>query len=110
MSQILTAHCEKCGFKRDKIYFGGGMADHKTVCDVPALDLNTNQIVIENYFDKENLRDNILFYTEQELFKAGVGKNVGTWNWGDVILKIAENKCPECNNYSMKFISTGSFD
>jgi len=110
MGQVLTAHCEKCGFKRDKIYFGGGMADHKTVCDVPAIDLNTNQFVVENYYNKEKLGDNIQFYTDQELFKGGADKNAGKWNWGNVLLKITENKCPECNNYSMRFIPTGSFD
>jgi hypothetical protein len=110
MGRILTANCEKCSFKREKIYFGGGMANHTTVCHVPAIDLNTNQIVVENYFNKENLGDNILFYTEQELFKDVTDKNAGAWNWGDLLLRISENKCPECNNYSMKFMPTGSFD
>jgi hypothetical protein len=110
MGQILTAHCEKCGFKREKISFGGCRANYKTVCDVPAIDRNTNQFVVENYYNRENLGDNIQFYTDQELFKGEADKNSGIWNWGNVLLKIAENKCPVCNNYSMKFIPTGSFD
>jgi C4-type Zn-finger protein len=70
MGLILTAYCEKCGFKRDEIFFGAGKSNHKTVCDVPAIDRNTNQFVVENYLNKENIGDNIQFYTDQELFKG----------------------------------------
>lgn len=110
MGQILTANCEKCGFKKDKIFFGGGRENHTTVCDVPAIDLNTNQLVVENYFNKEKLDSNILFYTEQELFKGKAVMFNGSWEWKEILLKITENKCPECNNYSMKFESNGNFD
>jgi hypothetical protein len=110
MGQILIAYCEKCGFKKEKIYFGGGMANHKTVCHVPAIDRNTNQLIVENYYNKENLGDNILFYTEQELFNSKAIEHIGSWKWGDISLKIKENKCPAFNNYSMTFMPTGSFD
>jgi hypothetical protein len=110
MGLILTAYCEKCGFKREEIFFGAGKSNHKTVCDVPAIVRNTNQFVVENYFNKENIGDNIQFYTDQELFKGGADKNAGTWRWDNVLLQIAENKCPECNNYVLEFIPTGSFD
>lgn len=110
MGTILTAFCEKCGFKREKISFGGCRANCQTVCEVPAIDQKTNQFIVENYYNKENLGDNILFYTEQELFKDTTDTNASTWKWGNVMLKITENKCPECNNYSMKFIPKGYFD
>jgi hypothetical protein len=106
----LTAFCEKCGFKKDKIYFGGCRANYNIVCDVPAIDRNTNQLVVANYYNKENLGDNIIFHTEQELFNSNAVEHNSSWEWGNIKLKIKENKCPACNNYSMTFMPIGSFD
>lgn len=109
MGKILRAICGTCGFERKNIGYGGGMENYKTFCGVPAIDVSKNQLVVENYFNKEKLEDNIVFYTEKQLFKGEIDKNNGSWSWMDVFLKIKENKCPECNNFTMTFESCGSF-
>lgn len=117
MGTLLRAICNKCGFERERIFFGGTRNNFTTVCAVPAIDLNTNKFVVENYKNKEQLKGSILFYTEHELYKGEIVTDPDSPDWindtvefGSAVLKTTENKCPECNNFSMEFEQNGKFD
>lgn len=115
MGTLLSAICKKCGFEKERIFFGGTRFNFETVCAVPAIDLSTGKFVVENYWNKEQLKDNILFYTASELYKGeiieedGDVDNGNSINFGRVLLKKNENKCPECGNFSMEFEENGKF-
>jgi hypothetical protein len=110
MGTIITAICKaECGFKQENIYYGAGRATFKTECNVPAFNKKTGEFLEENYFDKGNLPEHIVFYNSPEMFEGEIEKY--RWlEWGDVYLKPDKNLCPNCRNFSMMFWMTGCFD
>lgn len=113
MGYMLIASCKKCGFE-GKFCFGAGRSNFQTYCSVPGIDLNTNKFVTENWKEREQLKDKILFYTEPELYHGEIVEDPPLLcndfiEAGNAKLKITENKCPECNNYTMEFEHNGRF-
>lgn len=116
MGYMLIASC-KCGFEGE-FCFGAGRSNFETYCSVPGIDLNTNKFITDNWKNKDQLKGKILFYTEPELYNGEIVTDQGSPLWGSdsiethfgkVVLKISENKCPECNNYTMDFEHNGRF-
>lgn len=108
---MLKAKCNKCGFEKE-FYYGGGMRDFMTVCNVPAIDNKTGKFVIKNFFKKDKLKD-IVFYNEHTMYHGRINKNNNINNsheWGEILLKKSNNLCPTCRLYSMDFEFCGCFD
>lgn len=116
MGTFLRATCKKCDFNSGRIIFGAGERTFETNCAVPGIDLNTNKLVVENWKNRGQLRGKILFYTERELYKGEIIEDIDNIDWGfdsinfgSAVLKKADNKCPQCNNFSMQFEEEGKF-
>ena len=106
MGTILMANCKKCGFLKDEIYYGGGMMNFMEVCNVPALNRKTGQLIVKNIFKKHS--EDIVFYNNPSMFKGKLGKD--THQWGDIYLRRLKNHCPQCKNYSLIFSDAGCWD
>lgn len=107
MGSILIASCKNCGFKQD-VWFGAGMADSDKVCDVPGINRKTGKFVVANFFKEEELKREIIFYTEPLMFKGDIKDDY--YDWGGVHICRNNNLCPKCKNYSLDIISDGCFD
>ncbi len=84
MGIILKAICP-CGFEKDDILHGGGMMDFTTHCGVPALKQKTGRFFTENYFNKDNLPEEVVFYDDPQMY-IGKLEQYGGSHWGDVYL------------------------
>ncbi len=108
MGSILKASCKQCKFSKE-FAFGAGMTDFTTNCSVPAINKATGEFLVENYFNKKNLPEDITFYNDSDMYKGELEK-YRTHQWQDVHLKHKNNLCPVCFSYSLSFIETGLFD
>ncbi len=108
MGSILKAICP-CGFEKEDIYYGGGMMNFTTHCGVPAINQKTGQFLTENYFNKDKLPEEIVFYDDPKMYIGKLEQYRGI-HWGDVYLKHKDNLCPVCRSYSLSFTETGLFD
>jgi hypothetical protein len=106
MGSILIASCKKCGFEKSDIFYGGGMIDFIEVCNVPAINKRTGQMVVKNIFKKHS--KNIAFYTEPSMYKGKLGKN--RHQWGEIYLRKFKNHCPQCQSFSLSFHDIGCWD
>ena len=105
MGSVLKAIC-KCGFEQEFL-FGAGMMDFETVCNVPAVNKETGEFTVENYFNKDSL-ENLSFYTQPEMYS---GKIIDDYHeWGEVLLKPTANFCPKCKNFKLTFEGIALFD
>ncbi len=110
MGKIITAICKaSCGFKKENIYYGAGMLTFQTECNVPAMNMKTGDFLEENYFDKDNLPEHIVFYDSPEMYKGDLDRYRNI-QWCDVYLKPEQNLCPNCRKFSLLFWITGFFD
>jgi hypothetical protein len=115
MGYMLIASCKKCGFE-EKCALGSGPSNYKTYCAAPAIDILTGKFVVENCKNKEQLKEKVIFYSEQELFKGKMVTDPNEPDWmndtfesGSAVVKKTENKCPKCNNFTMEFEGGGIF-
>jgi len=107
MGTILNAYCEECGFENE-VWYGAGMADYGTVCNVPAIDNKSGKFVIRNILAEDKLKDDLSFYNDPVMFNGKI-KNEEL-QWGEIYLKADKNLCPKCKSFTMQFIQTGNFD
>jgi hypothetical protein len=110
MGAILNAICtQKCGFKKNDIYFGAGMSNFITICDIPAINKKTGEFCVKNYFQKSSLPKHIVFYDDPEMYEGEMDA-LYSHQWGDVYLKVSSNLCPKCGAFSLEFRDVGRFD
>jgi len=60
MESIVNANCTHCGFEKE-FYFGAGMMNFETTCNVPAIDKKTGEFVIKNILEREKQQADFLF-------------------------------------------------
>ncbi len=108
MGQFLTAKCRECDFLREKIAFGGGRWNYQTNKPVPAINKQTGEFIVCNYYEKEQLKDTVAFYNERQMHKGE--EDTSGHRFSDVVIKHENNKCPKCGNFTLDFIGTGLFD
>jgi len=122
MGGIIEAHC-KCGFESGAIYAGGGMSNFLKVCNAPAICLNCNIFLIENYIEKHSkcpkCREKVTFYNDPKV-QEQVSESYETYNdifsWnindekGEFRLPNTRYYCPGCNEMTMEFLSVGNWD
>jgi len=106
MGQIIMAVCENCGFKKEFL-FGAGMRDFTRVCSVPAIDKETGEFVVSNYFRKRK-SVKLVFYNQKEMSKSSSAE--GHHSWGQVVINEKFNLCPYCKSFTLRFESIGLFD
>lgn len=107
MGTILKAACP-CGFVKEDIFYGGGRMNFTTHCEVPAINKKTGKFLTENFFSKDNLPEEIVFYNDPRMYK---GKLVQyELQWGKVHLNPLNNLCPSCSDFTMEFQKVGFFD
>lgn len=107
MGQILFATCNNCGFQQ-QFCFGAGMGDNLTLCSVPAIDKQTGDFVVENYFEKDSFNGQFMFYNESEMYHMETDQEF--IQWGEVKLNRTDNLCPNCLRFTLVFESVGCFD
>jgi hypothetical protein len=107
MGYILIAHCENCRFEKE-IFFGSGMDNFFSVLNVPAVNSETGEFVVENILEKENLDESLIFYNDKSMFKGKISEY--TINWGGLKLNRKNNLCPNCITFSLTFEDVGIFD
>jgi len=108
MGSILKAICP-CGFEKEDILYGGGMMDFTTNSSVPALNRKTGDFLTENYFNKDKLPAEVVFYDDPQMY----GDKLEVFNaihWENVYLSPRSNLCPKCGDFAMEFMETGLFD
>jgi len=71
MGSIVKAMCSQCGYRSGELFLGGGMLNFRNVCKFPALDLESNEIVAKNYYEKESEENSgVIFYDSKELIET----------------------------------------
>jgi hypothetical protein len=105
MGSVLKAIC-KCGFEKEFL-FGGGMMDFNTVCNVPALNKETGEFVVENYLSKSSSED-LSFYNQPNMYSGDLGDEYHQWS--GVLLKQTGNLCPNCKSFTMNFELIACYD
>jgi hypothetical protein len=107
MGQMLFAICNNCGFQQ-QFSFGAGMDDHLTRCSVPAMDKQTGEFVVKNYFEKDSFNGQFIFYNESEMYHMETNRKFIQWK--EVLLKRTENLCTNCLRFTMSFEYGPCFD
>lgn len=107
MGDLLKAHCEKCSFEKE-VFFGSGMEDFLSVLNVPAVNSETGEFVVENIIERESLDENLIFYNDKSMYKGTMPEH--TINWRGLKLNPRNNLCPNCQSYSLAFENVGVFD
>lgn len=107
MGQILKAVCKNCYFE-EEVWFGGGMLNFETECNVPAINNTTGEFEIMNIFNKDLFDGNYTFYNDPSMFKGKI--TIDSPQWYDIYLCPTKNLCPKCKSFKMNFESVGFFD
>ena len=107
MGSLLKAICSECDFEKE-FMLGGGMLDFTTMCNVPAFNKKTKKFVVKNYFEKDELKGEIVFYNDPTMFKRKDFDR--THQWGEVLLNAKNNFCPKCRSFTLDFECFGNFD
>jgi len=114
MGNILIAKCSNCGYNSGKLFYGGGMLNHLTYCGYPFINLDTDEIEMENIFNKENIlkdNNNLIFYDSDSLIKKKVIKKGYFHQWGENYIHRGEvYYCPKCKEYRLEFYPYGCWD
>jgi len=84
------------------------MMNFSTHCGVPALNLKTKKLLAGNYFNKDKLSKEIVFYNDPNMYEGELEHYI--IQWGDVHLNPGHNLCPMCYDFTMKFQDAGYFD
>lgn len=106
MGSIIRANCD-CGYETKDLFFGAGMADFETVCNVPSLKNGSSEIEMKNY-KKRHLVPEYIFYTDSLLTETTNSSE--TINFFEIRIHKEKNLCPKCKNYSLSFEDAGCFD
>lgn len=108
MGTILKAVCTACNFNK-QLFTGGGMHNFTTYHGLPAINLKTKKLVVENYMKKEELKGKVIFYNEAGMSESS-GELTANEDDTDVGLYTEKNKCPACGKYTMNFEFAGVWD
>ena len=102
MRTLLNAYCTKCDFRHDGVRFGAATEDDTPL--IPAIDPETNQFVVANYDEDDDLS----YYHN---FGMNRGKEGPDWieTFG-IFLSPDHNKCPKCGEYAMRFEVAGEWE
>jgi hypothetical protein len=111
MGYKLSAVCEKCSFEKHNLSFGANRFNYESVCHVPCLEATSGELIVANYLDVENVNANMKFYTHSDMYQTKLHELKDDYlEWGRLHLKIHENKCPACHEFTMQFVVKGHFD
>ena len=111
MGYKLFAVCEKCSFEKHNLSFGANRFNYESICHVPCLEATSGELAVANYFDEENVNAHMKFYTHSDLYQTKLYALKDDYlEWGRLHLKIHENKCPTCHQFTMQFVVKGHFD
>lgn len=117
MGTIIKASCE-CGYETNNMYLGGGMTNHTTVSMFPNYCKDCKSLFQANMFDEnivcQQCRSiDTVPYNNPSLVKdlsiTSFDWNSGTKN-SPLKLSRENSFCPNCEKYSLKFVSTGMWD
>ncbi|MBU4537768.1 MAG: hypothetical protein L6264_09070 [Weeksellaceae bacterium] len=106
MGTIIKASCT-CGYKTEELYYGAGMADHGSVCKVPALRNGSSGLEMVN-IKKKMFYPDYVFYNENIL--SGFPNNSRTIDFYPIKLHTEGNLCPACKDYTLSMADVGCFD
>jgi hypothetical protein len=117
---ILRASCP-CGYHQDNITAGGGMANFKSYCGVPAYCSACKTMEILNWLEDSprciTCQAKPVFYNDpslQEKLSAGAKpRDVFSWHTdkkGTLILPDVKYLCPRCGKLMLRFTITGMWD
>lgn len=105
MGYTLQASCDWCN-RKALLSFGAGMANHLSLCNVPAWDIKNNTVKSVNYYThKDDI--NFKFYSDEEL--RGPLEGYGL-QWSSHRLNYENNYCPICRTFSLKFHTIARMD
>lgn len=107
MGVLLMAQCEKCSFEKE-VLFGSGMDNFLTLAYVPAVNSETGEFVVENYLERDDLDNDLIFYNDESMYKGKLLEH--PINWRGIKLNRKNNLCPNCLSYSLTFEDVGVFD
>ena len=84
------------------------MGDHLIRCSAPAIDKQTGDFVVENYFEQDSFNGQFMFYNETEMYHMETDEKF--IQWGDVKLKRTDNLFPNWLRFKMNFEYGTCFD
>ncbi len=96
---ILAGRCKSCDFE-NSFKYGGNRFDHQTNCQVPGINIETDEFENVNYFEFENI-PKYKFYSNNQLKGDNEG-NITMDNF-DLKLNAVNNYCPKCKNFTLDF-------
>jgi len=108
MGTLLSPHCRACGFEADTFHYGGGMMDHGTVTNVPAIDTRTGEFTTVNIKDPD-ADSHIVPYSDPSLHQGPIDV-MDSYHWGETNLPKKGNKCPRCGKFTLSFEVRGFWD
>jgi hypothetical protein len=108
MGSIESACCRFCGYKKEKLFMGGGMSNFTFYDGKPALDKENKELIIANYFEKDKIEKEgkIIFYDSKELYTESQVKDI--FHDDEILNNIF--LCPKCNQFEMIFKWVGCWD
>ena len=111
MGSIVKAICE-CGFETEEMYLGGGMSNHTTMNIFPHYCKDCKSLFQANMYDDTIVCINCKSSNTVLYDNAYVVKNLDevSFNWGTLKLSKKNSLCPQCDNFSLEFISVGMWD
>jgi hypothetical protein len=112
MGRILIARCYNCHYQSETLYFGSGRCDDNEVCSYPALDTLDFKVITANIMEKEAeqlINPNLIFFDDDSLHMRKSDYDEVCYKWGDYKLFMDYNYCPHCQEYCLRFESTGLY-
>ncbi len=115
MGSIIYAECE-CGYKKDRMLIGGGMANFNRRCNFPYYCDNCNTIIVHNAFIEPaycTCGNLLVRYDNEDLStKNPETKICFNWSANNQKLILTHNKylCPECKKYGLEWSLNGCWD
>jgi hypothetical protein len=100
MGESLHAKCENCQFTKT-VFFGGTESNHLIHFSFPAIDNETGQLVNKNYFEKDTMEGQYVFYNNPSMFRSTNNQRFTEWK-GEKLM-LTDNFCPNCKQFTMKF-------
>lgn len=116
MGEMIKAVCENCDFETETLYYGGGMNDFLYSFGMPAINRETGEFAFLNYFNREELKHEFIFYTDPSMYDSSVNSGIRISNivesnkFVEVPLRSNGNLCPACKQYTLSFQSGGLWD
>lgn len=115
LGDIVLAKCV-CGFSQ-QLFVGGGRSNYETYCSFPFYCKNCQIMFCDNYLNEIHFcnkcnSQEVLSYNNDSLRLHENEIIIFSWKVNDKTFILTKDNyfCPQCQKFTLKFTSVGSFD